>query len=966
MYAKGSITRSVFGQWTWAAALALALVGSTSCNGDNGAPGAPGAPGGGGTTSSTLSRGDALPGITLAISKVSGATGTGGAFAVGDKLTVHFTAKKADGTDWDITEFAFGRIMVSGPTFNYQRVIAEQSDLATHSVKHGDGSYSYTFTSPIPATYLPPLNDTATFGAADGELQGTALLSGTYTVGMYVGWNYTLNSQPMRDAGDATFDFVFGSPGAATAREVVKQDNCNQCHQSLRAHGGLRRSVGLCVLCHTAGAEDKNDPNVLNGTPNVTIDFKVMIHKIHAGSHLPSVLGVSTNPDGSRNYAATPAPYQIVGFQNSVSDFSDVNFPVWPNALIPMPRDLGYSALTSGQKALEDTIREGPANCAVCHGDPDGAGPLTAPAQGGLYKSQPSQAACGACHDDVVFGNPYTSNGQTMGAQANNSNCLLCHDSPGASIDIAEAHVHPLKKSVWPNTTNPGVNFAITSVAEAGTNDGDGTIDPGEKIALTFTVKDDSGADVAFSSLASNTLLISGPTSNLNIVLNTSIPAAALAAATQPYTVNVPMVQNLEFVGTSDGALNNFATAFAPHWNVTGAATTVFARTANLGSTNLAQPTTAPQNYIDTTGTAGFLRDDIIAVDDGVANLKEYVKVQFVDGNRLWFGSPGSSSYPMGLFKAHSAGAVVEKVTLTAKTVNTDYTLNATTGAIAELVEFGNVDVVVTYTTDFVMPSVHTLAINGSPGLDETCGKWTGKSLVDGTYTLTLFGSESLNWVQFGETTSYRPAAVAAKQDFLVGSATTLAPYALISSGQNCNACHQDVAFHGGSRRGVDACIACHGTAGSEDRPQYVAANAPATDGVTINFRTMLHKIHRGEDLANASTYNVIGFGAGAYPNNFSVTEYSDVVFPDMPSGVQDCAKCHGTSNTAWYEPSDRNHPTDQVKPVLKWTAVCGACHDDDATQAHISIQTFQGVESCEICHDSTGEWNVAKMHKIY
>ena len=168
----------------------------------------------------------------------------------------------------------------------------------------------------------------------------------------------------------------------------------------------------LCVLCHTAGAEDRNVASQDGGTPGVTIEFGVMIHKIHNGEHLPSVLGVGTKADGSRDYDRTPTPYKVAGF--NTADFSEVAFPVWPNLNIGMPRDAGYSGLTTSQKAQEDEMLRGVTACASCHGDPDGSGPLPAPAQGGLAYSNPTRRTCGACHDDIDWNLPYTANGVTM------------------------------------------------------------------------------------------------------------------------------------------------------------------------------------------------------------------------------------------------------------------------------------------------------------------------------------------------------------------------------------------------------------------------------------------------------------------------------------------------------------------------------------------------------------------------
>src|SRR5262249_11582816 len=88
--------------------------------------------------------------------------------------------------------------------------------------------------------------------------------------------------------------------------DILSNAACNTCHNPLSAHGGSRRDVKLCVTCHS--------PTTVAGTPNIdpdtgnTIDFKVMIHKIHMGENLPSVV------------AGTP--YVIIGFNQSVNDFS--------------------------------------------------------------------------------------------------------------------------------------------------------------------------------------------------------------------------------------------------------------------------------------------------------------------------------------------------------------------------------------------------------------------------------------------------------------------------------------------------------------------------------------------------------------------------------------------------------------------------------------------------------------------
>ena len=937
------------------ALFAAALLGTASCTGDDGDTGPQGPPGPVGTNNE-LKQGDDVPGLNVSIVSLSGGSASGGHFRAGDTVRVNYRLQKNDGSDWDIAELSVGKALVSGPTFNYQRVIAEQINVIPMSTKQSDGSFSYTFPDPIPATYLPPFFDTPSFGPDDGELTGQTLLEGTYTVGFTFGWNFTVDGKFEHDTGNATFDFVLGNSGVVEPRQVVKIENCNRCHDNLRVHGDTRQDARLCVLCHTAGAEDNN---ILGATPGVSIDFRVLIHKLHSGQHLPSVLGVATNPDGSRNYAAPPTPYVVAGF-----DFSNVGFPAWPQGLVPTPRDTGYSALSSTDKTTEDTIRKGPSNCVVCHGDPDGDGPLTAPAQGDLIMTQPTRQACGSCHDDVAWGQPYTSNNQTMGPQANNANCKLCHGPSGTPLAVADAHLHPLLNPAL----DPGLKFTVTNLVESGANDGDGTVDSGESIRFRLRITDDTGADVDPGTLSAPSLVISGPTSNYNLLLNTTLPLAKLTGP-QPFTVNAPMKVDLERLGVSAGAtLNTFTSAFAPHYNVSGATTSVMVRASTAGGDAvLTAATVAPQNFVDVDDATGFARDDYVVVNDGGGIAEEYVRIQFVEGNRLWFSSPYTTNYKAGLERAHPAGTTVREVTLTTKTEGTDYDLDAPTGMITEKVEFGNVVVLASYTTDFVMPTTYPLALNASPDLGDPSGKWTGKPLVDGTYTLGIWSSRSFNVVVGSppETTSYKTTADSENTDFLVGSATDIEPYELIASGSSCFNCHQEIAFHGFGRKDFNSCVLCHGTSGSEDRPTYVAASAPDTTGLTISFRTMLHKIHRGQDLANASTYDVVGFGSGSYPNNFALANYAHVVFPALPGKTANCVKCH--QNDAWREPSPRAHPTEQDLPVRRWSVVCGSCHDTSDAQAHINVQTdAQGNESCGVCHAPDRPESVERFHKSY
>jgi hypothetical protein len=243
-------------------------------------------------------------------------------------------------------------------------------------------------------------------------------------------------------------------------------------------------------------------------------------------------------------------------------------------------------------------------------------------------------------------------------------------------------------------------------------------------------------------------------------------------------------------------------------------------------------------------------------------------------------------------------------------------------------------------------------------------GEWKGLPYQDGTYTADIWFYKNIDLGLQNEMQTYRSTSNAGTLDFLYGSATTIEPHAIISTSANCYTCHNDVIFHGGGRRGLDACLTCHSMGGNEDKPRWDTPNqgnaAPAiqptqlSPGVAIQFRNMLHKIHKGKDLAYADTYTVVG-------NQGNPTTFEEIGFPAMPEGVRQCVRCHG--NEAWHQPAPRSHASATV-PVRTWTVVCGSCHDSDTAQAHIAAQTSgSGMESCAVCHGPGRNEDVAVVH---
>ena len=169
----------------------------------------------------------------------------------------------------------------------------------------------------------------------------------------------------------------------------------------------------------------------------------MLIHKIHMGSSLPSV--------------QAGHPYQIIGFNNAVNDFSNVVFPADAR------------------------------NCQMCHengapaqGGTAPPGSMTTdpspPAQANWWLTHPSRAACGSCHDNVNFA---TGENHANLPQVSDNLCSTCHFPQGDlpfDLSILGAHTIP---TFAPGL--PGVVFGLTGVTNGLA---------GQNPTVTFTLKD--------------------------------------------------------------------------------------------------------------------------------------------------------------------------------------------------------------------------------------------------------------------------------------------------------------------------------------------------------------------------------------------------------------------------------------------------------------------------------------------
>ncbi|MEO8660564.1 MAG: OmcA/MtrC family decaheme c-type cytochrome, partial [Bryobacteraceae bacterium] len=231
-------------------------------------------------------------------------------------------------------------------------------------------------------------------------------------------------------------NFVPNGAPVTVTRSITPTAACNKCHDPLFGHGGSRLTVEMCILCHS--------PQTINPDTGLTQDMPVLIHKIHMGENLPSV--------------KAGTPYRI-WHRGAWSDFSTVAFP--------------------------QDVR----NCTVCH--------ASGAPQADNWKTNPSRAVCGSCHDNVNFA---TGENHVDLPMLSDNECKNCHTSQQTmdfDASIPGAHVVPNN-----STSLPGVVSKVLKVENAV---------PGSAPVITFSLTDKAGNPLDVTKLTQVRAIIAGP-----------------------------------------------------------------------------------------------------------------------------------------------------------------------------------------------------------------------------------------------------------------------------------------------------------------------------------------------------------------------------------------------------------------------------------------------------------------------
>lgn len=533
-------------------------------------------------------------------------------------------------------------------------------------------------------------------------------------------------------------------------------------------------------------------------------------------------------------------------------------------------------------------------NCTFCHLDD-------------RNKTQPSRLACGACHDDIWFGDtaamPSTFKPHPGGPQPNDSLCSACHPpETGGVIGVAEAHE---------------VSQVVNEVAVSMTLPGNGKFYvAGEKPVVTLVIKDNKGNPIDHTKVDTDNfstagLFVYGPRAN-------SMPVLTNAAknGNSVYRASVS---------------NSTAASGAPTKGWTFAASDIFKIAVNG---NAPQELAAPAGLQTPDQVRDWLKanlkDVTVTSNNTAGTVTIRSNLQGADSRFEIYNSPvttimGWKPGPLALARGGTTtGTTMEPYTV----------IGQSSYAINNLRKLSD-------PLDYSDPNVTRASANITYQLDDV------KGLPSGTFMV-------YSWVQpiaDKQADVSRPAI--GFMTFQIGTETEEPKVAT-----NCSSCHGDTIMHldSGPQHpapfDTDYCKACHDYARYATGDSFSRLGGTSTSGWSgygaAPLVRRVHGLHYGHYL---------NFPEEIYAGNPNA--FNEVIFPQ---DIRNCTKCHDPkASTAWKEEPSRMaclacHDSAKAKTHARFN-----------TQDPTPDDPYGGdeLETCTICHGKDREFSPDKLHNI-
>ena len=339
----------------------------------------------------------ANPVVAVTIAEVT-ATGPGQSPQVTFQVTVDGAAR-----DISAAPLAGLSLTIAGPTDDYQEVwqTVIQGAGATGTLTAVDavnGIFSYLV--PIAAAIPPTATGSYAFALEAYLVDGS---SGAILAA----------ANPIAYA--AVTDVV-----ATNRRKVIAPTACDRCHHQLRHHDAAR-TPAYCAMCHQPDSTNQDGARRFEDTTVTaeSVDFKVMIHRIHRGDAGVASYLLGANPQ--------PTPAAPGGTQR---DYLGLRFS-------GDLRSCGTCHMAASfSLPLADTVQPSRTDTLACSEDPAADADDYCDTRTALAAYRPPTAAvCTACHDAASTAAHAEVNTTTLGAES----CPTCH-GPGAAFAITAAH----------------------------------------------------------------------------------------------------------------------------------------------------------------------------------------------------------------------------------------------------------------------------------------------------------------------------------------------------------------------------------------------------------------------------------------------------------------------------------------------------------------------------------------------